>query len=93
MRYAAPTQGLCRTVTRATELGGQKLRLLRTHVVRDGGTERAPRLRYDGRDLVAECADGGILRVLECDVDGTALAPADFAEHFGGEPVALGETQ
>ncbi len=26
MRYSAPTQGLCRTVTRDTELGGQKLR-------------------------------------------------------------------
>jgi methionyl-tRNA formyltransferase len=74
-----------------TILGGQKLRLLRTHVVRDTGPERAPRLRFDGRDLVAECADGGVLRVVECDVDGSALQPANFAEHFGGEPVVLGE--
>ena len=75
-----------------TFLGGQKLRLLRTHVVRDSGPERAPQLRFDGRDLVAECADGGVLRVVECDVDGTPLPPSNFAEHFGGEPVALGET-
>jgi methionyl-tRNA formyltransferase len=76
-----------------THLGGQKLRLLRTHVLRDGGdAERKARLRFDGRELVAECADGGVLRVVECDVDGVALPPTRFAEHFGGEPVALGET-
>jgi len=76
-----------------TLLGGQKLRLLRTHIVRDNGSEHVPRLRFDGRDLLAECADGGVLRVIECDVDGEPLPPARFAEHFGGEPVALGETQ
>ena len=76
-----------------TMLGGQKLRLLRTRVVRERGARRAPQLRFDGRHLVAECADGGVLRVLECDVDNRPLPVEQFAEHFGGEPVALGETQ
>jgi methionyl-tRNA formyltransferase len=76
-----------------TMLGGQKLRLLRTRVMRERGALRAPQLRFDGRHLVAECADGGVLRVLECDVDNRPLPVEQFAEHFGGEPVALGETQ
>jgi methionyl-tRNA formyltransferase len=76
-----------------TMLGGQKLRLLRTRVMRANGPQRAPQLRFDGRHLIAECADGGVLRVLECDVDTITLPVEKFAEHFGGEPVALGETQ
>ena len=76
-----------------TMLGGQKLRLLRTRVMREAGARRAPRLRFDGRHLLAECVDGGVLRVLECDVDNVPLPVEQFAEHFGGEAVALGETQ
>ena len=74
-----------------TELGGQKLRLLRTRLARDKGPPRSPQLRFDGRHLLAECADGGVLRIIECDVDGVPLPVVQFAEHFGGEPVALGE--
>src|SRR5205085_1353500 len=64
-----------------TMLGGQKLRLLRTRVVRERGMPRAPQLRFDGTHLVAECADGGVLRVLECDVDNMPLPAGQFAEH------------
>jgi methionyl-tRNA formyltransferase len=74
-----------------THLGGQRLRLLRTRIQADRGTPRAPQLRFDGRHLIAECADGGVLRIVECDVDGTPLPVEQFAQHFGGEPVALGE--
>ena len=75
-----------------TLLGGQRLRLLRTRIVREAGPRHAPQLRFDGRHLLAECADGGVLRVIECDVDNVPLPVEQFAEHFGGEPVALGET-
>jgi methionyl-tRNA formyltransferase len=76
-----------------TMLGGQKLRLLRTRLMRGQGGQRPARLRFDGRHLLAECADGGVLRIVECDVDGTALPVEQWAQHFGGEPVALGETK
>jgi len=76
-----------------TYLGGQRLRLLRTRVERERSTPRPPQLRFDGQHLLAECADGGVLRVVECDVDGVPLPVGRFAEHFGGEPVALGETE
>ena len=76
-----------------TYLGGQKLRLLRTRVERDRGTPHPPQMRFDGRHLVVQCADGSVLRIVECDVDGVPLPVEQFAEHFGGEPVALGERQ
>ena len=76
-----------------TMLGGQRLRLLRTRLVREAGEPRAPQLRVDGRHLIVECADGGVLRIIECDVDGEPLPVEKFAEHFGGEPVAPGEIE
>ena len=76
-----------------TMLGGRRLRLLTTRVAKREGEERAPQLRYDGTRLIAECADGGVLRIVECDLDGEPLAASDFAAHFGGEPVALGENE
>jgi methionyl-tRNA formyltransferase len=76
-----------------TMLGGQRLRLLRTRLMGRSAHNGGPQLRFDGRHLVAECADGGVLRIIECDVDGTALPADKFAEHFGGEPVALGELE
>jgi len=76
-----------------TTLGGKRLRILATRVVKRDGEPRPARLRYDGRDLVAEGADGGMLRVIECDLDGAPLGAADFAAHFGEEPVALGENE
>jgi methionyl-tRNA formyltransferase len=74
-----------------TLLGGQRLRLLRTRLMEGKSHPRTPRLRYDGENLVAECADGGILRIIDCDLDGRPLPAATFAEHFGREPVPLGE--
>ena len=75
-----------------TQLGGRRLRLLRTHVAPSGSEPGAPVLRYDGRHLVARCADGGVLRILDCDLDGAPLDAGRFAEHFGREPVLLGDT-
>ncbi len=75
-----------------TTLGGQRLRLLRTHLVKGKSAAAPPTLRFDGTHLVARCADGGILRVIDCDLDGKPLDAASFAQNFGKEPIALGET-
>lgn len=74
-----------------TLLGGQRLRILRTRLMRGKSAPAVPTLRFDGTHLIAQCADGGILRVLECGLDGMPLEAATFAEYFGGEPVELGE--
>jgi methionyl-tRNA formyltransferase len=74
-----------------TFLGGQKLRLNSTRFMGRHGPPGPAILRWDGKHLLARCADGGTLRILECDLDGIALPPATFAEHFGTEPVPLGK--
>ena len=74
-----------------TMLGGQKLRLLATRVVGKKTFPATPSMRFDGSHLVAECADGGILRIIDCDLDSAPLDASAFAEHFGREPVPLGE--
>jgi methionyl-tRNA formyltransferase len=75
-----------------TELGGKRLRLTRTHVEALSRTPGAATMRFDGKHLIARCADGGVLRILECDLDGKPLDAATFAELFGREPVPLGDT-
>jgi methionyl-tRNA formyltransferase len=74
-----------------TMLGAQRMRILGTRVVGRRGAVAAPRLRLADRYLTAECADGGVLRIIDCDLDGVPLDTATFAEHFGTEPVPLGE--
>ncbi|MGZ5067351.1 MAG: formyltransferase [Usitatibacter sp.] len=74
-----------------TLLGGQKLRLTATRFVDGPAMPGAPTLRFDGKHLTARGADGRTLRILECDLDGAALPPSTFEEHFGREPVPLGD--
>jgi hypothetical protein len=72
-------------------LGAQRMRILRTRIVGKKPVPVQPTLRLADGYLVAECADGGILRIIDCDLDGVPLDTATFAEHFGREPVPLGE--
>ncbi|HET7729969.1 MAG TPA: formyltransferase [Usitatibacter sp.] len=76
-----------------TLLGAQELRILATRVTGRRAAPGAPLLRFDGRHLVATCADGGILRILECELDGDPMDAAAFAAHFGREPVPLGDVK
>ena len=74
-----------------TMLGAQKLHLNATRLM-PGSVPAAPAtLRFDGTHLVAHCADGRSLRILECDLEGVALQARAFEELFGREPVPLGE--
>jgi methionyl-tRNA formyltransferase len=74
-----------------TMLGAQRLRLTATRLMPGPQSPTAATLRYDGEHLVAQCADGRLLRILECDLDGVTLQAATFEEYFGREPVPLGE--
>ena len=76
-----------------TMLGAQRLRILRTRLAKGKSAPIAqPTLRFDGEHLVASCADGGLIRILECDLDGEPFEPSAFAENFGPEPIALGDS-
>jgi len=71
-----------------TTLGTQRLRVLRTRVLREHGSPGAARLEIDGNgQLVAQCADGGRLALLECDLDGLPFT----ARHVGPQTLPLGE--
>ncbi len=76
-----------------TMLGAQRLRVLRTRVVGKNAVPATPTLRLAGAFLSAECADGSELRIIDCDLDGVPFDTSTFAQHFGREPVPLGEPQ
>ena len=74
-----------------TLLEGRRLRILRTRVLARRADPARPNLRLVQGELVAECADGGVLAIVECELDGAALPPSAFAKHFGHAPVPLGD--
>ena len=75
-----------------TDVAGRRLRLLRTRLLPDRAPNGRASLAGDswGR-LVARCADGSVLHVLEADVDGEALKVNKLRERLGSDPVALGD--
>jgi methionyl-tRNA formyltransferase len=76
-----------------TSLAGARVRLLRTRVVADATRPGAPVLNLDAEGhLLVDCADGGRLRVLECDVEGAPLEAEAFRKRFGPGPHRLEAT-
>lgn len=72
-----------------TDIAGKRLQILRTRLI--GPTsEPGPRLRRVGAGIVADCADGNGLQILECALDGSVLDASGFAAIFGAEPLAPG---
>ena len=73
-----------------TSLAGARLRLLRTRVVADATRAGVPVLTLDAEGhLLIDCADGGRLRVLECEADGAPLDADAFRKRFGPGPHRL----
>jgi methionyl-tRNA formyltransferase len=76
-----------------TTLGNARLRVLRTRVLARATRPAAPTLAVDAEGHVTiDCADGGRLRVLECDSEGIAMDGVRFRERFGPGPHRLGVT-
>ena len=73
-----------------TAIRGERLRILRTRFI-GMSVEPGPSLRREGANLAAVCADGGMLRILECELAGASLAAHEFTRRFGPEPIALGD--
>ena len=73
-----------------TSLAGQKLRVLRTRLLPQRGAPGRATLHVDAAgQLVAHCADGGRLAVLESDLDGLPFT----ARQVGPQSLPLGEPQ
>ena len=75
-----------------TLLAGKPMRILKTRVD-TGRTARSvdPAFYCEGGRCYADCAGGGVLRVLAFEVDGQALRVEEFAAQQGSGPLPLGE--
>jgi len=74
-----------------TEIGGARLRVLRSRLLPSTAVDTPPTLRAEAEFLVAHCADGGTLRIIDWDLDGEPRDAGAFAARFGTAPVPLGE--
>ena len=70
-----------------TQVEGKRLRVLRTRVLPGpGGSGVTAMLQAEAGRLVAHCADGALLHLLECEMEGAPFT----AGHLGGKRIALG---
>ena len=72
-----------------TTLAGKPARLLRSRVISTQPAVASPALLCDGKTFNAICGDGGMLRILELELDGQIIAPADFVQQYGRHSVPL----
>lgn len=72
-----------------TTVAGKAARLLRSRVVNMPNATTSPALLCDGKTFHATCGDGGTLRILELELDGQIIAPADFVQQYGRHSVPL----
>jgi|KBSSwiStaDraftv2_1062776.scaffolds.fasta_scaffold08729_2 methionyl-tRNA formyltransferase len=73
-----------------TTLGGKTVRILKSlRQPARRGVFRGPTLFIEGEACLAQCADGSILRLVEIELDGRRLAPADMQAALGPNPLSL----
>lgn len=66
-----------------TQLAGRNLRVLRTRVEGERGTPAAPSIHIDRNGCFACCADGGVLRLLDLEMDGLGVQPQTLEALLG----------
>ncbi len=77
-----------------TPINGRTLRILRTRLETAARrTATQPHIYVNGDQVMAACADGGTLRILEAELDGRPFTAMDFLPHFSGSSVTLETTQ
>ena len=68
-----------------TDVNGKRLRVLRTRLMAETGTAKPPALLYARNDrCYAACAGGGILELLQLELDGKPLSAQEFSVQFAG---------
>ncbi len=74
-----------------TDLSGARLRLLRTRLLGERTLPGPASLHLDAQGrLIVHCADGGLLQVLEHDVDGKPADAEELRKRLGNGPQPLG---
>jgi methionyl-tRNA formyltransferase len=71
-----------------TEVEGKRLRVLRTRRCADRARS-SPFLYVEGGRCCAACTDGGVLELLEVELDGRPLSAQEFAKRIGNRRVPL----
>jgi methionyl-tRNA formyltransferase len=73
-----------------TEFDGKRLRVLRTRLLPRRDAARSPALLHaDAGRCVAVCADGGVLEMLQLELDGRPVSAQEFANRIGARRVAM----
>ncbi len=73
-----------------TEADGRRLRVLRTRLLaRNGGSRPAAFLYAEGGRCYAACVDGGVIELLELELDGKPLPAREFASRIGARRLPL----
>lgn len=75
----------------STLIGGRPARLLRTRVVAASGPLAAPTLTARDGHLYVQCGGGGVLRLLDLEIDGRAIDAGTFAYTSGTAVHSLGD--
>jgi methionyl-tRNA formyltransferase len=65
------------------EVAGRRVRILRTRIGQEGGRPSAATLAVDGDGCRIQCADGGVLRVLDIEIDGSPVEPRALESALG----------
>jgi methionyl-tRNA formyltransferase len=71
-----------------TTLGGRPARILRTRIL-DATGRHAPALAVEHGAIVAYCGGGGMLTVLDLEIDGAPVAADALIRQFGPPPLRL----
>jgi methionyl-tRNA formyltransferase len=66
-----------------TELAGQPARVLRTRLAGHDPSAPRRRLQRDGDRLRACCSDGGVIEILELELNGKGVSAGEFASRHG----------
>jgi methionyl-tRNA formyltransferase len=73
-----------------TAIGGRTLRIFRTlRETAGGGSFPVPTLFFDNGRCLAQCAGGGLIRILDAELDGRRLDGPGLISALGEMPLAL----
>ncbi|MGH8397911.1 MAG: formyltransferase [Gammaproteobacteria bacterium] len=70
---------------------GRPLRILRSHYAGDSARHPRPVLYLEDGRCQADCGDGRRIEVVVLELDGVAMDAAHLAEHYGNQPLSLGD--
>lgn len=72
------------------DIGEHRLRILRTRVPPQHPPQpAAPALHVEGGELLARCGDGRVVKILELELDGLRIAPAELPQRLDRHPIPL----